>query len=175
MRRFGVLLLIGVLAVAACGASSSTAAQAAAPTGAGSPVVATAGGSDCGWRLYQSGKTQGQIRTFCGPARATIKIGVTTYNLTGGRCVFDPAVGFELDVGSRVEGASDLPADLSLYLGVISVPGSAAVATGLIGGNVVVITEGSGAESVKIAPDHGSGSFSGTALTDEPLTASFTC
>jgi len=74
-----------------------------------------------------------------------------------------------------VEGTSDLPGDLSLYLGVISVPGSPAVATGLIGGSVVIVTEGSGTESVKIASDHGSGNISGAALTDEPLTASFTC
>ena len=167
MRRFIALVLLGALSAAACGSSGASTTSS----------TSTAYAGDCSSGLAAAGhKYQGyDVTTYCGPAHATIKIGGTAYNLSGGRCVYDASVGFAINVGTLVNGVSAVPADGPQYFGVVATTGSKAVGTGLVGGQILVVTDGTDGDSVTIADDHMSGSISGSTMSYEPLTASFSC
>ncbi len=165
MRRFVALVLVGALGVAACGSSASSTASS----------IGTATAGDCNSRPAVAGKGQAHDTTFCGPATVTIKIGGTTFNLNGGRCVYDASVGFALNVGTMARDLSNVSADGSQFFGIVAPIGSRAVGMGLVGGRILVITDGTGGDNIRIADDHKSGSISGSDMTYAPLTASFTC
>jgi hypothetical protein len=166
MRRFIALVLVGALGLAACGSSGVS-----NPSSTG---IAYAG--DCGSGLAAGNKYQGyDATTYCGPASAVVKIGGATYTVRGGQCVYDAGAGFALNVGTLVSGIPDVPADGPQYFGIVATTGSKAVGTGLIGGQIIVVTDGTDGDVVKIAPDHMSGTISGSTMSYEPLTVSFTC
>jgi len=78
--RYWPLSLVGVLALAGCGAKP-------ADTGGGTPPAASSTTADAsGCHAYQAGK-DGVIRTFCdGPGSATLAVGTTNVKLGGGSC-----------------------------------------------------------------------------------------
>jgi hypothetical protein len=199
MKKFTAVVLVAVFAVAAC-ASSGSGSPAATPTGNGSAAttstatnsVATGSttastattaaaptqgagtntGAGCGDGTWQGKKT----KTFCGTAKATIKVGGTTYTIPSGQCVYDASYGFAINTGTMIVGSSDLGNGSFMYFGVVQQPGGKAMATGTMGGVTFVITDGSGSDKVTIAADHQSGSATGTALlTPDAISASFTC
>jgi predicted RNA-binding protein with TRAM domain len=168
-RAFVGLILVGALAVSACGSTGGTIEPAASGTAPGTA-------SDCGGRASAAGRyLDHDSTTYCGPAVVAIKIGGAGYQLTGGRCVYDASAGFAINVGTMVSGMSDVPVGGPRYFGIVAPTGSKAMATGLVDGHVVIITDGSDGETVTVAADHMSGSIAGSAVTGEPVTANFTC
>jgi hypothetical protein len=168
-------MLVGVLASSACGSSGATGlpggGATTSPSGSG-----PAGVADCGGRSSATGKYLGvDTTTFCGPAAVTIKIGATTYLLNGGRCVSDPSAGFAINVGTMASGMADIPTDGPQYFGIVAPTNAKAMATGLVVGHILIITDGSEGGTVIVAADHESGSISGSTIEGEPVTASFTC
>ena len=183
MRRILGLSLVLVVFAAACGSSGGT-----SPTGtkgADSQATATAtvadagngstgannNGTNCGSGKYLTYTTT----TFCGSAKATVKVGSNTYELTQGVCVEEASVGWAISVGTTVIGAADLSADAPLYFGVVQQPNEKAMATGLLGGKGFVVSDGSGSDKVTIAADKKSGSVNGTDFDGNAIVASFTC
>ena len=142
MRRLVVLVVAGVLAVAAC----SSAGWTAAPAGSASPAA-------CGGDSAHAGTYQGNYTTtYCGSAAATLDIGGSTYRLTGGRCVDDATAGFALNIGTLVSGVSVFPSDGPEYFGIVAPSGAKALATGFLAGHVLLITDGDDGQVVTVAP-----------------------
>jgi len=183
MRKIASLILVVAFVVAGCGSSVATAANAAATPGAittstpppASQAAAQSGGNvttGCSTGTYKGFKTN----TYCGPAKGTVTIAGTAYQVSGGLCIYDVAVGFAANIGTSVTGSTDVTADGPQYLFVASFPGAGASAAGVIHGVPFSILDGDGANTVTIAPDHKSGSASGVAgPNDDPVTVAFTC
>jgi predicted RNA-binding protein with TRAM domain len=189
VRRFSALVLISVLALAACSSSSgsaapkatgtgSTATQAAGDPGTTANAATEAPAVDSGECIgtSQAGTWDGKTTaTYCGNASASITIGGTKFEIKGGQCVYAESVGFAVNLGTSVTGVGEVPAGGPQYLGVVDTSGTGAMATGFVGGYTILVSDGSSGDSVKIAADHKSGSISGSTLTGETLTATFTC
>ena len=166
MRRFIALVFVGAVGLAACGSSGASTPSSRGFSYAGACSSGVAVGS----------KYQGyDVTTYCGPAGAVVKFGGATYTLSGGRCVYDAGAGFAINVGTLVSGIPAVPADGPQYFGIVATTGSKAVLTGLVGGQTIVVTDGTDGDIIKIAPDHMSGTISGSTMSYEPLSASFTC
>ncbi len=178
MRRILGLSLVLVVFAAACGSSGASTAPTTAdgsPSGATQTAADTGNGSNngtgCGSGKYLTYTTT----TFCGSAKASVKVDSTTFELTQGMCVDDPSIGFAVSVGTTVIGGANLPTDAPNYFGVVQQPGEQAMATGLLGGQGFVVMDGGGSGTVKIAADKKSGSVSGTDLGGKTVVATFTC
>lgn len=179
MRRLTALIVMGVFAAAACSSSSGNSSPKANGTGSTATQAAAQSqantNADCG-----AGSTTGTYKgktteIFCGPAAATVKIGTTTYTITGGDCLYDSTVGFGVNIGTSVLDVSDVPADGPQFFSVIALPGSSAVAMGFMGGHAFSVEDGSDSATVNVAADHQSGSASGSTTAGEAFTATFTC
>ncbi|HEX7592381.1 MAG TPA: hypothetical protein VF375_10565 [Candidatus Limnocylindrales bacterium] len=178
MRRFIALVLIGTVALAACGSAAKSTEPGAASAPASSQAAAGAPVSgDCPASGYTEGTYAGKTtHVNCGTAKATVKIGATVYEISGGQCAYDPSVGFAVNTGTNVIGTSDIAADGPQYFGVVLQPGSKGMAVGIVHGVSFVITDGSGTDTVIVAADRKSGSVTGTATTtDDTISATFTC
>jgi hypothetical protein len=153
------VLVVG--AISAAYAVAATAAPAAASKATCTPGVKTIGGSPA--------------RVFCGPARATAKVGPTAYRFAGGACLKAP--GFSVNIGT-LSFASNSPV---AYFG-ISLPRAKA---GTYTGKQVTLsfTAGKGRHSLVssagaklvLAPNLHSGTFAGKDLLGKTISGSFTC
>ena len=181
MKKLVALILVGTFVVAACGSSSPAGAT---PTGNGTAATqpaatnaaATQGGgvttNECGDGTWQ----RNQTKTFCGSAKATVKVGDKTYTLNSGQCAYDAKYGFAINAGTMIVGGADASNSGFTYFGLVQQPGEKAMATGIMGGATFVITDGSGTDKVTIAADHKTGSATGTALlTPDAISATFSC
>lgn len=172
MRRILGLSLVLVVFAAACG-SSGGGTSPTGTQGAGSQATQTAGnnsGTKCGSGTYLTYATT----TFCGSAKGTVKVDSKTYELTQGVCFDDASAGVGVSLGTTVVGGANLAADAPLYFGVIQQPGQKAMATGLLGGEGILVTDGDGA-TITFAADKKSGTVNGTDLSGKVIVASFTC
>ena len=184
MRRILGLSLILVIFAAACGSSGgATSPSVSAPAGTqGSGTQATQTAADPGSAGNNNGTGCGSGKyltytttTFCGSAKATVKVDSTTYELTQGVCFDDPSAGIGANIGTTVIGGANLAADAPNYFAVIQQPGQKAMATGLLGGQGFIVTDGLGSNTVTFAADKKSGTVNGTDLTGKIVVASFTC
>ena len=195
-RSLGLVLVVSVV-IAACGSGGSTpssgsgtssgpsqagtaATQAAtkapadgassAPTQAMTPTQAPMQtgdtGDSCGLGTYLTYDT----RTFCGPAKATVKLGTDTYELTQGECMEDSTLGFVVNLGTTVIGGQDLPKDAPLYFAIV-INDDGATATGLLGGSGFAVIEA----AVELGADRQSGTVTGTDIEGRALEVSFSC
>jgi hypothetical protein len=111
-------------------------------------------------------------RTFCGPARATVRINRKTVLYTGGRCEKSPA-GWSINIGTVVLGAVKTRPE---YFGitVAATPGShanAAVAVNHAGQGLAVT-----GNTVTLRPGLKSGTFTGSVFgASSPVSGSFSC
>ena len=156
----GVAALFAVMAFVAAGhAVARAAAPFSSSRAACTPAVKTIGGAPA--------------RVFCGPAKATAKIGSTAYRFAGGACQRAP--GFTVNVGTLSFASS---ARVS-YFG-ISLPKAKA---GTYTGTQVTLSFNVGKQRhslvssarVVLGPGLHSGSFAGEDLLGRPITGSFTC
>jgi hypothetical protein len=180
MRKTVYLILVSAFIVAGCGSTTSTATSAPG-TGTDAPSVSQAAGQSiaiagdgCSTGTYKTFKTT----TYCGPAKATITIAGTAYQLSGGKCLYDPSVGFAVTIGTTVTGTADIAADGPQSLFVSSLPGAGggAMVAGFVHGASFTITDGDGADTVTIAADHKSGTATGAVIsTDDVVTVTFSC
>jgi hypothetical protein len=178
MRRFIALVLIGTVALAACGSAAKSTEPGAASAPASSQAAAGAPVSgDCPASGYTEGTYAGNAtRVFCGTAKATVKVGGTTYEISGGQCNYDPSAGFAVTIGTVVINGDNTAADGPQSFVVLLLPGSKGRASGIVHGVYFVITDGTGTNTVTVAADHKSGSATGTATTtDDTVSATFTC
>jgi hypothetical protein len=175
MRRFIALVLVGAVAVAACGSSAGPASSAAK----GNPSAGARGtvlsGGDCPSVIVSEG---GSPR-YCGPAQATVTFEGTTYNLSGGQCKIGwlTAGAFTLEVG--VSSGASAPQYLTLQAGSVSAGSDwskVQVAGDLAG---TMFSSSLGHAVLTIAGDHKSGTISGSvntiALSEFPMSGTFTC
>ena len=164
MKKLVALILMGALAVAACGSSSSSGGpQAAGTNSAGKP---------CG-----AGTSNGASSiTFCGSAKATVKMGSRSFVVSDGKCTYDKSVGFHMDLGTSLDTAvASSSTGSPSYFGVLSYPGGATIARGVIGGLDFLLNDGDPGTTVTVSADHKSGSASGKLSDGSTLTASWTC
>jgi hypothetical protein len=113
-------------------------------------------------------------RVFCGPAKATVQVGGTTYRFANGACQRAP--GFTVNIGTLGFGSSKLS-----YFGV-SLPRAA---VGAYTGKQVTVSFNVGARRFSLSPSAGtkvvlaaglrSGTFSGRDLSGRAVKGSFTC
>jgi hypothetical protein len=125
------------------------------------PVVKTIGGAPA--------------RVFCGPAKATARVGSTAYRFAGGAC--GKAPGFTVNVGTLSFASS---ARVS-YFGISLPRAKAGTYTGTqvtlsfsVGGRRHSLVSGASAKVV-LGPGLHSGSFTGKDLLGKAVTGSFTC
>jgi len=168
MRRVAILLVVGIVAVAACSSGGWTAAPAGLPGPARTPA--------CAGDSALAGTYQGNYTTmYCGSAVVTLDIGGSTYELTGGKCVDDATAGFALNIGTLVSGVSVFPTGGPEYFGVVAPSGAKTLVTGFLGGHVLLITDGEDGQVITVAADHKSGTVKGTTIELVPVTGSFRC
>jgi len=156
---------------------------------AAGPGVASAQHAGCtGGSSFSSGGSSGVA--FCGPAKATAKVGSKTYKFSKGTCVRKSKY-FYVNLGTEVLNG---PKKRYSYLGVLvgaypgALPGAkAASKDGTYGGALVTIRwqgkdyilNGAGDKTVKVTLKNGrtAGSFSGTTFIEPHLkvTGSFSC
>jgi hypothetical protein len=112
------------------------------------------------------------VRTFCGPAKATAKIGSKTFHFTGGTCAVEQGM-FTVNIGSITLGAGK---PKYAYFGLDAKPPKAGAHP-----NQIVSWQFAGQRysllPVKVVLDAGlhSGSFSGSVLTGGSGSGTFTC
>ena len=138
--------------------------------GAGSPAAAQSGTTACTPGVRTVGGAQ--VRTFCGPARATAKAGGKTFRFSGGQCAISRGI-FTVNIGTvtitRVEPKFS-------YLGIDAQPPKAGahhnqiVSWQVPGKGYSIISA-----TVTIAAGLRSGTFSGRLLTGGVASGSFTC
>jgi hypothetical protein len=158
----GAAALVVVMALVAAGHAAAKAASAWSPsTTACTPVVKTIGGAPA--------------RVFCGPAKATAKVGSTAYRFVGGACREAP--GFTVNVGTLSLASS---ARVS-YLGISLPRAKAGTYTGTqvtlsfnVGSQRHSLVSSAGAKVV-LGPGLHSGSFAGKDLLGKAITGFFTC
>jgi hypothetical protein len=158
----GTAALFVVTAVIAAG---HVVAKAASPLASSreacTPVVKTIGGAPA--------------RVFCGPAKASAKVGSTAYRFAGGACLRAP--GFTVNVGTLSFASS---ARVS-YLGISLPKAKAGIYTGTqvtvsfnVGSQRHSLVSSAGSKVVLGAGLH-SGTFAGRDLLGKAVTGSFTC
>lgn len=158
----GAAALFVVMAVVAAGhAVASAASPWSASRTACAPAVKTIGGAPA--------------RVFCGPAKATAKVGSTDFRFAGGAC--QKAPGFTVNLGTLSFASS---ARVS-YFGISLPVAKAGTYTGAqvtlsfnVGGRHHSLVPGAGAKLV-LGPGLHSGSFTGKDLLGKAITGSFTC
>jgi hypothetical protein len=158
----GAAALVVVMAVVAAGHAVAEAASPWSSSRAACiPVVKTIGGAPA--------------RVFCGPAKATAKVGSTAYRFAGGACRKAP--GFTVNVGTLSFASS---ARVS-YFGISLPRAKAGIYTGTqvtlsvnVGGRRHSLASSAGAKVV-LGPGLHSGSFAGKDLLGKAITGSFTC
>jgi hypothetical protein len=112
------------------------------------------------------------VRTFCGPAKATAKIGSKTFHFTGGTCAIEQGM-FTLNIGSITLGTGK---PKFAYFGLDAKPPKAGahpnqVVSWQFGGHSYSLLP---VKVVLNARLH-SGSFSGSVLTGGSGSGTFTC
>jgi hypothetical protein len=186
--RRTLAILLALCTVAGCGSSAASSAPGRTATaGAGASAAAAGSGSTAGSGAPSAHSTattaecggvgtyQGNTtRTFCGPARATVAIAGTSYDVAGGQCAFDATVGYYVNIGTIVLGAPTLPADAPTYFGAVQEVNGVPTVTGAVGGKRFTMIDGRGA-TVTFAADRKSGKASGNDITGTAVTAGFTC
>jgi hypothetical protein len=156
-----VAALIVVLVLGAAWAVAASAAPAHPSKAACTPGAKTIGGAPA--------------RVFCGPAKATARLGGTAYRFANGAC--QKAPGFTVNLGTLSFAASSPVA----YLG-ISLPQAKA---GTYAGRQVTVSFSTGKRRVSLRTDSAarvvlhaglhSGTFSGADLSGKKVTGSFSC
>lgn len=111
-------------------------------------------------------------RTFCGPAKATLRINGRTVVYKGGQCS-KSFVGFEVNIGTVVIGNLKKKPE---YFGLVAKPKAGTSGDGTLAVNHA----GKGAAVLKatitLKPGLKSGTFSGKVFGEPtPITGSFTC
>jgi hypothetical protein len=158
----GAVALFVVMMVIAAGHAVATAAS---PLGTSrttcTPAVKTIGGAPA--------------RVFCGPAKATAKVGSTAYRFAGGAC--QKAPGFSVNVGTLSFASS---ARVS-YFGISLPKAKPGTYTGTqvtlsfnVGKQRHSLVSSAGAKVV-LGPGVRSGTFAGKDLLGKAITGSFTC
>jgi hypothetical protein len=163
-----IVLLAGVLALAACGREEAkTGANSAESHAPGTTLATTAGAC----AAYTSG-TPGVVRTFCnGPATLKAFVAGKEYDLSGGTCATEgPMFTVNLGVVSTPELGGPKPDYFGLTVPAGGGHFSNAVLTLTVGGKGYALTSNSGDASPT------GGTFTGAAFGDSaPVTGSFTC
>jgi len=147
-----------VLALLAALAAAAAVAQPGAGASACTAGVRTVGGAT--------------VRTFCGPAKATARIGSKTFHFAGGECAIEQGM-FTVNIGSITLGPGKPKYP---YFGLDAKPPKAGAHA-----NQIVSWQFAGRRysllPVKVVLNAGlhSGSFSGTVLTGGSGSGTFTC
>jgi len=158
-----------LVATLALGAGSALARDSGARTHACTPGLTTVGGV--------------QKRTFCGSAKAVVKVGGKTFALAQGECTKTSKY-LTVNIGSLFIGQTTKPKPDYLGLDVGQIPGSTSPPAGRDGtytNGVVFSVNYSGkgyavlAATVKLQGNRSHGSVSGKTLTGQQLTATFHC
>ncbi|HVP75399.1 MAG TPA: hypothetical protein VMS63_05195 [Gaiellaceae bacterium] len=159
-------LLVATLAVAA---GSALAGESGTHARACTPGLSSAGGV--------------QKRTFCGPAKAVVKVGGATFALAQGECTKTSKY-LTVNIGALYIGQTTKPKPDYLGLDVGQIPGSTSPPAGRDGtytsGVVFSVNHGGKgyavlAATVKLQGNRSHGTVSGKTLTGQPLTATFHC
>ena len=124
-----------------------------------------------------------QKRTFCGSAKAVVKVGGKTFTLAQGECTKTSKY-LTVNIGSLYIGQTTKPKPDYLGLDVGQIPGSTSPPAGRDGtytsGVVFSVNYGGKgyavlAATVKLQGNRSHGTVSGKTLTGEQLTATFHC
>ena len=166
-RAVPALVMVAALAVGICAVPSGAASAALAHSSHGhSKKTATSCSS------YKAGRN-GVVRTFCtGKATATITAGGATTLIKGGSCgksgnYFTVNVG--VVVGPGFKGTKPN------YFGLDVPPTATAFSNAILSYTASGVSGYASTNSGTVAPDHKSGTFSGTDLQGTSVTGSFTC
>ena len=165
MRRL-VLMIIAAAALLTVGATAAAGPSSAAECKAGN-------------------KTYGGVRarTYCGPARAVVKIGDRTLRYRGGSCIRN-RVAVELGIGTVILDSRDpnrpRPRSFGISVGRIFGVGEPARHDGSHDSVILAYVDGgkrhaSFEATAELSGGRTRGTFTGRLLTGEPISGSFRC
>jgi hypothetical protein len=173
IRTLAAVTSVALTAVLAVGGGTALARGHAIATAACTPSTRTVGG------LTE--------KTFCGRAKATIKVGGKTFTLKQGACVSTSAY-LTVNIGTFVHGHTTKPKPDYFGLDVGRVPGTTAPPAGKDGtytkGVSLAVNHGAASYLVDsdmakatatLAGSRSHGTVTGTTVTGQTLTASFHC